>query len=269
LQSLALYGPEGWATALESNGLHSEPAKYNREMSFPGFPPEALVFFRGLARNNRREWFQPRKPIFEEKVKRPMIELVERLNADLRKFAPEFVTDPEKAVYRIYRDVRFSADKKPYKDHIAASFHGRGGANSGGYYLAMSHQNVAVGGGIYMPSPAELLAIRTVIAERHEEFRRILRAAAVRKLLGEMHGEQLSRTPKGFPPDHPAADLLKFKRFILYVELAPELATTPKMYAEVLQRFKAMKPFIDFLRAAAKPKNKRGTGDRFLSSVSF
>jgi uncharacterized protein (TIGR02453 family) len=233
-------------------------------MSFPGFPPEALVFLRGLARNNRREWFQPRKPVFEEKVKRPMLELVERLNTDLRKFAPEYVTEPEKAVYRIYRDVRFSADKKPYKDHIAASFHGRGSANSGGYYVAMSHQNVAVGGGIYMPSPAELLAIRTAIGERHEELRRILRAAAVRKLLGEMQGEQLSRTPKGFAADHPAADLLKFKRFILYVELAPELATTPKMYPEVLQRFKAMAPFLGFLRSTAKPRSKTARDEHFL-----
>ena len=238
-------------------------------MPFPGFPPEAITFFRGLARNNRREWFQPRKHIFEEQVKRPMLELVERLNADLRKFAPEYITEPEKAVYRIYRDVRFSADKKPYKDHIAASFHGRGCSNSGGYYVAMSHQNVAVGGGIYMPSPAELLAIRAAIADRYEELRRILRAAAVRKLLGDLHGEQLTRTPKGFAADHPAADLLRFKRFILYVELPPELATTPKMYTEVLQRFKAMAPFLNFLRAAATPKNKRGTDDRFLSSVSF
>lgn len=231
---------------------------------FPGFPAEMMQFMRGLKRNNRREWFQPRKHIFEQQVKRPMLDLVDRLNSDIRKFAPEYVTEPEKAVYRIYRDVRFSADKKPYKDHIAASFHGRGCANSGGYYLAMSHQNVAVGGGIYMPSPAELLAIRTAIADRHEELRRILRAASIRKLLGEMHGEQLTRTPKGFAADHPAADLLKFKRFILYVELSPELATTPKMYPEVLQRFKAMAPFIDFMRAAAKPRSKTARDEHFL-----
>lgn len=233
-------------------------------MSFSGFPPEALNFFRGLARNNRREWFQPRKAVFEEQVKRPMRELVERLNADLGRLAPEFVTDPDKAIYRIYRDVRFSQDKKPYKDHIAASFHGRGCANSAGFYVAVSHQNVAVGGGIYMPSPAELLAIRTSIAERHQDLRRILRAAPVRKLMGELHGEQLTRTPKGFPADHPAADLLKFKRFILYVELPPELAATPKLYPEVLQRFKAMRPFMEFLAAAAKPRSKTARDERFL-----
>jgi len=89
---------------------------------FPGFPPEALTFLRSLKRNNRREWFQPRKEIFETKVKAPIIQLVEAINAELLDFAPEHITDPKKAVYRIYRDTRFSADKTPYKTHIAAIF---------------------------------------------------------------------------------------------------------------------------------------------------
>ena len=75
---------------------------------FPGFPPEALKFLRGLERNNRREWFQPRKEIFETKLKAPMMELVEAINAELPGFAPEHINDPKKAVYRIYRDTRFS-----------------------------------------------------------------------------------------------------------------------------------------------------------------
>jgi hypothetical protein len=93
---------------------------------FAGFPPEAIGFFRGLARNNRREWFQPRKAVFETSVKQPMRELVTALNQALAGFAPEYATDPEKAIFRIYRDVRFSKDKKPYKEHIAANFDVRG-----------------------------------------------------------------------------------------------------------------------------------------------
>src|SRR5207244_3382352 len=93
---------------------------------FPGFPSEALTFLRGLARNNRRDWFQPRKEIFETKVKAPMIELVEAVNAELLKFAPDYINDPKKAIYRIYRDTRFSPDKTPYKTHIAAVFPRRG-----------------------------------------------------------------------------------------------------------------------------------------------
>ena len=104
---------------------------------FPGFSREAMQFFRGLSRNNNRDWFLPRKPVFEEHVKQPMHELVGQVNAALRTFAPEYVTDPSKAVYRFYRDTRFSKDKTPYKDHIAASFYHRAlmGQGAAGFYF--------------------------------------------------------------------------------------------------------------------------------------
>ena len=225
---------------------------------FPGFSPEALQFFRGLARNNTRTWFLPRKPLFEEKVKEPMRQLVDALNAALGDFAPEYETDPTKAIFRIYRDVRFSKDKKPYKEHIAATFHGRGVDARGhaGYYVAISHKEVAVGGGVYMPDPPQLLAIRERIAERLEEFRRILAASPVQKLLGHLEGHPLSRVPRGFAASHPAADLLRFKYYILYVELAPSLATSPARYKAIVARFRVMVPFLQFLSTAlaAEPK---------------
>lgn len=226
---------------------------------FPGFPPEALQFFRALARHNNRDWFQPRKTIFEEQVKQPMRELVEALNGAMKTFAPEYATDPNKAIYRIYRDTRFSKDKTPYKDHIAASFSRGGGCphKDGGYYLHLSHKEIAVGGGVYMPEPEVLLEIREHIARNHQQLRKILAAPAVRRSLGELQGEQLSRVPKGFPPTHPAADLLRFKSFILYVNLDPELATTPQFFTEVLVRFRAMKPFLDFLTAPSAARRKK------------
>lgn len=226
--------------------------------AFAGFPPEAPQFFRGLARHNKREWFQPRKALFEEKVKEPMRQLVEGLNGELRKFAPAYVTDPDKAIYRIYRDTRFSKDKTPYKDHIAASFHRRSadGHGDAGYYVAMSHKESAIGGGIYMPQPEALLAIRNHIAEHHGELRKILKSKAVKELLGEMQGEQLSRVPKGVSAEHPAADLLRFKRFVLYVELPAELATTPAFFGAIVKRFRAMQPFLDFLTAPLGGKKK-------------
>jgi uncharacterized protein (TIGR02453 family) len=226
---------------------------------FPGFPPEALDFFRELRNNNNRDWFQPRKALFEEQVKRPMHGLVEALNRALAGFAPEYVTDPVKAVYRIYRDTRFSPDKTPYKDHIAASFRRRGPARGegGGFYVAVSDKEAAIGGGVYAPEPEMLLAVRQHIGARHEEMRSILRAAAVRRLLGEVQGEKLTRVPKGFAADHPAADLLRFKSFVLYVTLPPELAATPQFYDEILKRFRAMTPFLQFLAAAPKGKRAR------------
>jgi len=226
---------------------------------FPSFPPEALQFFRGLARNNRREWFLPRKPVFEEKVKEPMRQLVDALNIALHDFAPEYETDPDKAIFRIYRDIRFSKDKKPYKEHIAATFHRRGamGHGQGGYYVAISHKEVAVGGGIYAPEPAQLLAIRQRIADRHEEFRHILGAPPVRKLLGSLEGQRLSRVPRGFAAEHPAADLLRYKYYILYKELPPSLATSPKLYAAIVERFRVMVPFLQFLTASFAAQQKK------------
>jgi len=227
--------------------------------AFPGFPAEGIQFFRGLARNNNRDWFQPRKAIFEEKVKAPMQELVAALNASLLEYAPEYVTDPAKAIYRFYRDTRFSKDKSPYKQQIAASFRRRGleRHDGAGFYFSVSHKEVAVGGGIYMPMPETLLAVRNHIAARHQEFRRITESRAVRKLLGELQGERLSRTPKGFPSGHPADDLLRMKQFLLYIELPPETATTTRLFREIDSRFRAMTPFLEFLNAPLAPKRKK------------
>lgn len=176
-----------------------------------------------------------------------MQQLVDTIDLELRNFAPAYVTDAEKAIFRIYRDVRFSKDKRPYKENIAASFHN----GRAGYYVSISHKEVAIGGGAYRPEPKQLIAIREHIAGHHEEFRRILSGRLIRKLFGDLRGDQLSRVPKGFPAEHPAADLLRFKSYILYVELEPALATSPKLYDEIVVRFRAMIPFLQFLQAPA------------------
>ena len=227
--------------------------------AFPGFPEEGIQFFRGLARNNNRDWFLPRKSIFEEKVKQPMHELVSALNASLLEYAPEYVTDPAKAVYRFYRDTRFSKDKSPYKQQIAASFRRRGleRHDGAGFYFSVSHKEIAVGGGIYMPAPETLLAVRNRIARDHETFRRITTSRTVRKLLGEVQGEQLSRTPKGFACGHPADDLLRMKQFLLYIELPPDSVTTSRLLREIDSRFRAMTPFLEFLNAPLVSTRKK------------
>lgn len=216
---------------------------------FPGIPREGMQFLSALARNNRREWFQPRKHVYDEQVKTPMAELVTALNSAMMRFAPNYVAEPAKAIYRIYRDTRFSKDKTPYKTHIAAIFPRRGLEKHGGagLYFSVSPKEIEVAGGVYMPGPEALLAIRTHLAGHHEEFRKIIRAKELRTLMGEMHGDQLSRVPKGFPCDHAAADLLRYKQWLVYVMLDPKLAVTPKLLPEVQERFEAMMPFLEFL----------------------
>jgi uncharacterized protein (TIGR02453 family) len=219
----------------------------SRAPGFAGFPAEGIAFFRKLKRNNRREWFQPRKHLFEAHIKAPMVELVDALNVNLLKFAAEYSNDPGKAIYRFYRDTRFSADKSPYKDHIAAIFPRRGQARhvSAGFYVGVSQEGVEVAGGIYMPGPPELLALRTWLAANHSRFAKAARGPE--KLMGKLHGTTLQRVPKGFAADHPAADLLKMKQWLYYTVLDVSLATSPELVAAITQRFRAMAPVIDLL----------------------
>jgi uncharacterized protein (TIGR02453 family) len=217
--------------------------------AFAGFPPEMVRFFRSLKRNNRREWFQPRKHLFEQHVKAPMLDLVGAINTELTKFAPEYVTEPKSAIFRIYRDTRFSADKTPYKTHVAASFSRRGGERlgTGGFYFSVSHDAIEVAAGIYHPDRDVTLLVRNHIAETHQELSRILSDKKSRKLTGELKGDALSRSPKGFDPAHPAAGFIKMKDWILDVMLDASLATTPKLHSAIVERFRAMAPLLEYL----------------------
>ncbi len=218
---------------------------------FSGFPEEGMQFLRGLKKNNRREWFQPRKQVFDECVKAPMEQLVESVNAKLLRFAPQYITEPKKAVYRIYRDTRFSNDKTPYKTHIAASLTRTGMQRhiSAGFYFSVSPEQIEVAAGVYMPGAEQLRLLRAHIAEHHEELERILRNATLRKLMGGLWGEKFARMPKGYPADHPAGELLRAKHWVLYdtERIDAKLATTTKLLPELVKRFQAMTPFVEFL----------------------
>jgi len=215
---------------------------------FAGFPPDALTFFRGLTRNNNREWFLPRKETFETQVKATMIALCDEMNQEFAKFAPEYVKEPKKAIYRIYRDTRFSSDKTPYKTHLGAVFPRRVMEKlaSPGFYFSVSFKGLEVAGGIYDPAPDQMLAIRQWLADNHEEFRKAARKPE--KLMnGKLQGDSLQRIPKGFAATHPAADLLKMKRWLYYTTLEPGLATTSKILPELVKRFRVMLPVLEML----------------------
>ncbi len=229
------------------------------QSSFAGFPPEALQFFRDLEQNNNREWFHPRKEQFEQLIRTPMLDLVGAVNDGLAKFAPDHITDPKKAVFRIYRDTRFSPNKTPYKDHIAASFPRRGLEKVGGagFYFSVNHNVVELGGGIYHPPPETLLAVRTHIAATHLEFRELAANRKLKKLMGELKGEELARAPKGFDTDDPALDLVKKKDWVFFTELEPALATSPKLVHNIVTRFEALGPVLAYLNRPLLKRKRR------------
>jgi uncharacterized protein (TIGR02453 family) len=226
---------------------------------FPGFSPNALSFLRALKRNNRREWFQPRKEKYEALIKTPMLEFVACLNQELARFAPNYVTPPEKAVYRIYRDTRFSPDKTPYKTHIAATFpHHRAVKREGAvFYLHFTEKELLAFAGVYSPDRDELLAYRTLLHQNHEEFEAILNNKSLRKTVGDLQGEQLTRMPKGFPVDHPAEALLRKKQWYLESTLDIGLLTTPRVVPELAKRFALMAPMVEFMNRPFAQKEKR------------
>jgi uncharacterized protein (TIGR02453 family) len=216
--------------------------------SFPGFSPDALKFFRDLDKHNQREWFEERKPFFLSHVKAPMEALVEALGAEMLKFAPEAVTSPQKAIYRIYRDTRFSGDKTPYKTHLGASFfrHDLGKHIAGGFYFEVSHKHVGIAGGVYSPTPENLRLQRLHIMDNYPRFLKVAQEKKLVAALGELQGDRLSRPPKGFPPDHPAISWIRCKHWYYWKELPADLATTPELLPALALRFRLMAPLISF-----------------------
>ena len=215
----------------------------------PRFPEDGLRFLKALKRNNRREWFQTRKDRYEEQVRRPMLEIVEQLGADLRPIAPEIVVDQKTAVYRIYRDTRFSPDKTPYKTHIAASFPWRGlpKHEGAGLYFHVSPDEIWIGGGMYAPQTSQLQAVREHIAANCRRLRSIVESGAFRRTIGRLEGEKLQRVPRGFPRDHHAAEFLVYRQFLAGRELPPAAAATGRFYPALLDTFRVVVPLVRFL----------------------
>ena len=218
-------------------------------------PAEGIQFLRQLKRNNDRDWFQAHKDTFDGKLRRPMELVVDQVNAKLAGIAPDYVTDVKKAIFRIYRDTRFSKDKTPYKTHLGALFSKRGMAklSGGSFYFHVAPDGVIVAGGVYFADPKVLLQLRNHLSQHYEELAGLLKAKSVKALCGELHGESLSRPPKGFPPDHRAIELIKKKQWYFDVTLDVEEASKPGFAQTLVKRFQAMLPVVEFLNRGVTP----------------
>lgn len=231
-------------------------------VAVPYFRSEALKFLRNLARHNDREWFTPRKATFEVELKEPMLAIVRKITDAMTDFAPNHVRPAEKSLFRIYRDTRFSSDKRPYKTHVAAwwSHQGLEKTSGAGYYFHISPKEVIIAAGAYMPDKDQLAAIRHWLLDHHAEFRKLLARPAVRKAFSEFDGNPLTRPPKGFPCDHLALDLIQNRQWGLSAALPAEAALKPDIAAVVIRYFKLAAPIVDALNtpiaAAMAPKRK-------------
>jgi uncharacterized protein (TIGR02453 family) len=222
--------------------------------TFNGFPEETVRFYRELSRHNDRAWFEAHKDEYRQTVLAPAVDFVLAMGEGLRRFAPGVVADPRTngagSIFRIYRDTRFSKDKRPYKTYLGILFwQGRGKKmENPGFYFQLAPDGLMLGAGTYAFTPRGLEAFRKAVAHT-------TRGPALTKAVGkvtkrgyEIGGAHYKRVPRGFDPDHPNAELLKHNGLYAYTEGAiPKQLHTRDLLAFCLKAFKEMYPIQEWI----------------------
>jgi len=223
-------------------------------VSTRSFSPELFGFLAELKENNTREWFQENKERYKTEVQEPLRSFISAFAAPLHSISPHFIADPRPtggSMFRIYRDVRFSKDKSPYKTHAAAQFRHSSGkdAHAPGFYLHLEPGNVFVGAGSWRPAGEALRQIRDAIVEDSARWRSVVED---RHFLEHhrLSGESLKRQPRGFDPEHPLIDDIKRKDFVCVEEFTPEAACTAGFLDRVEASCRAAAPLVRFLTEA-------------------
>jgi len=216
---------------------------------------DTIQFLKDLKQNNNREWFDHNRRRYEF-ARNNFIEFVQSLIDELSKFDSSIqLVRPKDCIFRIYRDVRFSADKSPYKTNFGAFItkSGKKAMNIAGYYFHLEPNNSFAGGGIYMPMPPELKKIRYYIDLNFPDFLEILNSEGFAKIFGGLDNDPeflLNRLPKGYDGDNPAIEYLKFKSFTASKSLSDSELTNQNLLVRTIEIFRTLKPFNDFLNSA-------------------
>ena len=205
-------------------------------------PKSLFSFFTDLQQNNNRDWFMEHKPTFkalEAQVKAFGEQLKDQLNQHdhIDRFK----------LFRIYRDVRFSKDKTPYKTHFGLTWHRTKPLYRGGYYLHLSPKNNFLACGFWDPNPADLKRIRQEIDMDGEEYRSILNNKTFKSVWGELQGEAVKTAPKGYAKDHPHIDLLRFKQHIFTINYSDKEICQPDFVDRAYKALQAVRPFVDYM----------------------
>lgn len=247
---------------------HRGPVRYDSTVPsapnpapFGGFSPKALGFLRGLADNNRREWFEAHRAEYEGDLKGPLRDFVEEIDVRLATKVPEISGDPRRSVFRIHRDIRFSKDKSPYKTHAGTwFFHRRSSKNvsssspdggAAGFYFHLEPRGCLVAGGMWMPPREQLNRIRDRIVDDQRGFERTMAGAPFKKWFGALSEEHmLVRLPRGYAEGHPAWRWLRYQSFTASAPLTQRDVTNSRVIDTVVERFVAIAPLVRWLNAA-------------------
>ena len=212
------------------------------------FTPELFVFLKQLRRHNNREWFLKNKPRYETLAKAPALRFIGDLSLRIGEISPSLVAGP-KSLFRIYRDVRFSSDKSPYKTHVAMQFSHAAAVkdvHAPGYYLHLEPGSCFAAAGSWHPDPRSLAKIRDAIAWQQDDWKQVRRRVSLSDL------ETLSRPPRGYSAEHPFIEDLKRKDFIATVDFSESDVCSPAFLREFLGACKRTAPLVAFLAKALK-----------------
>lgn len=223
---------------------------YTRFMTFTGFPPKTLNFLADLTHNNSKTWFDGHRNDYERFVVEPALALITDLDPIVRQISPAYRGLPRKlggSLMRIYRDVRFSKDKTPYKTNIGIQFRHERAADvhAPGWYVHVALDECFVGAGAWHPQPNDLHSLRRSLAGRPEAYREALRAAEAFQMVPV--GSSAVRMPPGFDPDQPEASEIRRKDFLVSAPLSFEILQTPDLVDHLAERFRASAAYMAWL----------------------
>ncbi|MEL6638436.1 MAG: DUF2461 domain-containing protein [Bacteroidota bacterium] len=213
------------------------------------FDADFIQFFKELEANNNRDWFQANKKRYEARVKKPFASFVAELIDQLQPLDPRMLITPKDAIFRIYRDVRFSPDKAPYKNHVSANLSpgGRKDMLRPGIYLQFNHQSAAVYSGLYRLQAKEVQKVREHIAANLETFDELVSDADFVETFGRVQGEKNKRIPKEFRDLEAQQPLIANKSFFYSIEWEPQSLLAEDLVERVLESYRVARPLAQFL----------------------
>lgn len=208
--------------------------------------PSVLQFLTKLEDNNNRDWFNENKGVYQA-AHAEVIDFAEELLNELKQHDEISTVSGKKSLMRIYRDVRFSKDKSPYKARFAGSFSRVKPALRGGYFFNIQPGQTVVGGGFYGPNPDDLKLIRNHIAQDDSQLREVLNDKDFSKVFGGLLGGQVKTAPKGFDKEHPAIDLLRYKSMYVFRDFSDKEVMAANFQEQVITTFLSLRPFFNIM----------------------
>jgi uncharacterized protein (TIGR02453 family) len=206
----------------------------------------SIDFLKKIKANNNRDWFADNKPLYQEELEK-MQAFAEELLLGMNSHDNIDTPSGKKSLHRIYRDVRFSKNKSPYKENWGGGFHRATQQLRGGYYYHIEPGNSFVGGGFWGPNKDDLARIRQAIDHSQQEFREVFADPTFIKTFGELKGDGVKTAPKGYSVDHPAIDLLRKKQFVVMRQFSDKEVLSADFLGEVVQTFKNMRPYLNLM----------------------